>query len=464
MNYDLEQSNDAVRRALKGDQSAFTYLYEAYYKHAFIAANDTIKNHQECEDIVQETFERIFMKLQNGQEISSFGGYVKETAKHIAADHIKRREADKRPKEVLASITDAESDEPSNQQLYDAERSEIQKALLKLNNYYKTPEEKVEQKEIQQIVQSVLHELPDYQQESLSLFYLDGLKYREIAELYGVSENTIKSRVNQGKKKVVARIEELEREKKIDFRGLSAIAIFFVLLRKDTVAQAAELKPNGAKFVSTHVATKSSGSVASFFEKSIPIASRSVSTKVVTIITAGVIGIGGITGAVIYNHNNEPDVQEEVVVPESSAKVEESTNDTTDTTSESIEEPVEEPIEEPETETQEDTTVEDDTTNQGVYTSDTIEVDPSGIFRSESGSEISFSMYTEKDFYDVNEECGTITIDGVYSPLIKESTNIYKLGGTSKEVAIDDGGNTLRLYENGTLIETYTMCERSMGG
>ncbi len=242
MNYNNEKSEDALKRAKSGDQSAFSYLYEAYYQHAYIAAHDIITDFGECEDIVQDAFTRCFLKIQDGEEINGFGSYIQTTAKNIAKDHIKAREAAKRPNEVLTSYSGndfAETDD--ERQLYDAERSEIQDALIKAADFYQTPEEHFEEAEIRDIVQSILDELPDYQRESLSLFYLEGMKYREISEMYGVSVDTVKSRVNQGKKKVEKKVLELEKTKGIKLRGLAPFVFFFVVLRQAGTAKAAEL-------------------------------------------------------------------------------------------------------------------------------------------------------------------------------------------------------------------------------
>ncbi|SDB03045.1 sigma factor [Eubacterium oxidoreducens] len=46
-----KQMDDAKQREYKD-------LYEAYYRHAYAAARQIINQHEECEDIVQESFLR----------------------------------------------------------------------------------------------------------------------------------------------------------------------------------------------------------------------------------------------------------------------------------------------------------------------------------------------------------------------------------------------------------------------
>lgn len=343
MNYNNEKSEDALKRAKSGDQSAFSYLYEAYYQHAYIAAHDIITDFGECEDIVQDAFTRCFLKIQDGEEINGFGSYIQTTAKNIAKDHIKAREAAKRPNEVLTSYSGndfAETDE--ERQLYDAERSEIQDALIKAADFYQTPEEHFEEAEIRDIVQSILDELPDYQRESLSLFYLEGMKYREISEMYGVSVDTVKSRVNQGKKKVEKKVLELEKTKGIKLRGLAPFVFFFVVLRQSATAKAAELstaeltasgfqavagKVAAANPAANSVAANQTAVVGSknasleaiksathkMMTKSFTVAGKTITGKTVAIIAAGTIATGAVSGAVYHGISNDWDEKMDMV-------------------------------------------------------------------------------------------------------------------------------------------------------
>jgi len=310
-----EQTKDAIKRAMSGDQSAFAWLYEAYYKSAYFSAKDILNKHEECEDVVQEAFLNVFSKLQNRQEITDFGAYIKTATKNAAKDLIKAREAKKRPDEVLSTFKIEEDDE-SVGEMYDKERSEIQDAILKASEFYQTPEEMFEQKELQNIIQDILSDLPDYQQESLNLFYIEGMKYREIAQLYGVSVDTIKSRVNQGKKKVEKKIIELEKTQKIKLRSVAPLPFFFWLLRKTSEVQAASMAPSGAAFVSSNAILSKTGhgiisTIKSFFAKSVHFAGKTINMKAITIATAGIIGASGIVGGVIYNQTSVQNIDNE---------------------------------------------------------------------------------------------------------------------------------------------------------
>ena len=285
-----KQMNDAKQREYKD-------LYEAYYRHTYAAARQIINQHEECEDIVQESFLRCFSKMQDGVEISGFGAYIETIAKNIAKDHIKAREAKKRPDEILSSFQTEMDD--GEMDLIEAQRSEIQKAIIKAGEFYQTPEELLEQKELQEIVAEILDELPDYQQEALSLYYLEGMKCREIAELYQVPVETIKSRVKQGKKKVEKKVLVFEKTKGIRLHGLSGVALFLFLFRQRVSAQAATLAiPPAAGYAGASAATQTAAQTAAQTAvQTAAIAGKAVSTKVLGIAIAGVLSVGVIAGA-----------------------------------------------------------------------------------------------------------------------------------------------------------------------
>ena len=70
----------------------------------------------------------------------------------------------------------------------------------------------MEQKETSRLVQEILMELSDEQRQCIMLKYMENMKIKEIAELLGVSEGTVKSRLSYGLKKVEGKVVELEKQ------------------------------------------------------------------------------------------------------------------------------------------------------------------------------------------------------------------------------------------------------------
>jgi RNA polymerase sigma-70 factor (ECF subfamily) len=63
---------------------------------------------------------------------------------------------------------------------------------------YANPESQYQQAELSDILQQALFELSDEQREVVIMKEYEGLKFREIAEVLNISENTVKSRMYYG--------------------------------------------------------------------------------------------------------------------------------------------------------------------------------------------------------------------------------------------------------------------------
>lgn len=312
MTNEENKTKELIARAKSGDQQAFADLYDSYYAYAYRAIGDIIIDQGEREDVVQEAFLRCFTKLQQGESVENFGGFIATAAKNIAIDHIKAREAEKRPKEVLSSFGQSDGDaEEDDRDLFDAERSEVQKELERASEFYQTPEERFEEQEVAEIIQEILAELPDYQQEALSLFYLEGMKQKEIAELYGVSVDTIKSRINQGKKKVEAKVIEIEKKKGIKLHSFAPLSFFFSLLRQKATAEAAAMPAAKCLSAGAKVGAKSAADAATksaakeFFSKTVAIAGKEISMKTIVAVVVGTVAIGGAIGVSLHNNQKQ---------------------------------------------------------------------------------------------------------------------------------------------------------------
>jgi RNA polymerase sigma-70 factor (ECF subfamily) len=62
---------------------------------------------------------------------------------------------------------------------------------------YASPQEELEEKEFQQQLEDALAALPDGAREVFLLNRIDGLKYREIAELLGISQKAVEKRMHR---------------------------------------------------------------------------------------------------------------------------------------------------------------------------------------------------------------------------------------------------------------------------
>ncbi len=94
------------------------------------------------------------------------------------------------------------------------------------------PELAIDQKETGRLVKEIIDTLSDEQRLCVMMYYINGMSVKEIADMADVSENTIKSRLNYGRKKIEQKVLELEK-RGTKLYGIAPVPFFLYLLLKD---------------------------------------------------------------------------------------------------------------------------------------------------------------------------------------------------------------------------------------
>lgn len=161
---------DWVRRAAEGDLEAMEALYNRYKPMVFSVGLAICGNRSDADEVVQETFLRIFRKLDQWREKSQFGTWL-YTAALRTAQNWKSRFLARRPVPVASS---ASVDEDPYEELMAA-----------------------------------IQELPEQQRLTVLMKHLQGLRIREIAAIQGCAEGTVKANLHHA---ICALLRKLERE------------------------------------------------------------------------------------------------------------------------------------------------------------------------------------------------------------------------------------------------------------
>ena len=98
------------------------------------------------------------------------------------------------------------------------------------NRIENMPEATIDQQETSRLVREILDVLPDEQRIVIGMFYYDQMSVSEIAEELECSENTVKSRLNYGRKKIQSKVLELEKNG-TKLYSLAPLPFFIWLLR-----------------------------------------------------------------------------------------------------------------------------------------------------------------------------------------------------------------------------------------
>ena len=174
-----------------GSEEAFTYLLRIYQNPVCGLITHIVENPSDAADVLQEVFVKVFRKISQFQGDSSLKTWLYRIAVHEASNH--RRSWLRRFRHEPVSL-DGNFTEASTPQSPKG-----------------TPYEELEQAERHRLVRRALASLAQPYRSVVVLREIENLSYEEIAQVMGVAEGTVKSRLMRGR--------ELLRRKLVSFEA-----------------------------------------------------------------------------------------------------------------------------------------------------------------------------------------------------------------------------------------------------
>ena len=166
-----------VSRCLEGDQDAWETIVCSHARRIFGLSYRYTGSRDEAEDLTQEIFIRIYQTLSSFRvESGSFIHWALKVSRNLIVDRYRqsRRFQQCGGSSEIESMNLADEEQPSAQR-------------------------KVEQAESSRILRQALRSLSPETKEAIILRDLEGMGYQEMAEMLGVPEGTIKSRISRGR-------------------------------------------------------------------------------------------------------------------------------------------------------------------------------------------------------------------------------------------------------------------------
>lgn len=209
---DTESMEELVGRARRGDTDAVSALYEQTYSKVYYTVKSMIKNEDDVLDVLQDAYLKAFTHLKSFEGGEKFLPWVKQIAANTARDRLRRKTP-----ALFGELTADETQTPAEERIPD-ERP----AFL--------PEASLDAAETQRLIREILDSLPDDQRAVVGMYYYEELSVREIAEALGVSESAVKSRLLYARRKIEARVRDLEK-KGTKLYGAAPLPFLLFLLR-----------------------------------------------------------------------------------------------------------------------------------------------------------------------------------------------------------------------------------------
>ncbi len=186
---------EAVEQAKAGKEAGFSYLYEMTYRNKLYIAMKYMKNEDEAMDVLHDSYVKAFERLSGLQDANSFPGWLSTIVANTARNTLRDRHT--------VNFSDMQREDQ------DGEAFEYSIAD---ENMTAQPEMACTTKETQEMVQELIGSLSDEQRMCVLMFHIEGYSIKDIATVLGCSENTVKSRLNYGRKNIKAKAEELQKK------------------------------------------------------------------------------------------------------------------------------------------------------------------------------------------------------------------------------------------------------------
>lgn len=165
----------------KNSDSAFRQLVDLYKERLYWHIRNMVKNHEDADDILQNTFIKVFRNIGKFKGDSKLFSWMYRIAANESITFLNSKER----KMGISS-------EELQERLLDNLESDV---------YF-------EGKEIQMKLQKAIATLPTKQRQVFNMRYLEEMKYREMAEILEVTEGSLKSNYHHAMKKVEAYLKD----------------------------------------------------------------------------------------------------------------------------------------------------------------------------------------------------------------------------------------------------------------
>ena len=159
-----------LKRLAAGDEAAFNSIYEQYQQPVFAFAFYLTKSRELAEEVVQETFVKVWEKKVQFPEHMIILPYIKRITQNLVLDMFRK----------------AGRDQALQQVLYDA-----------VSNLHQQPVDQLQEKELLRIYRDGINRLPPQKRIIYTLHRDHHLSYEQIAERLQLSPNTVRNHMTQ---------------------------------------------------------------------------------------------------------------------------------------------------------------------------------------------------------------------------------------------------------------------------
>jgi RNA polymerase sigma-70 factor (ECF subfamily) len=178
---DLSDSN-VVQASLDGDSRAFDELVRRYDQRLLNFVYRTIGDRERGQDLVQETFVRVYRHLHRFDQSKKFSTWIYTIASNLAKNELRNRS--RNPLVLFQTL----------KKNWDADHRPLEWE----DTQYK-PDDLFRKRHLRSKVEQAVEQLPEHHRIVFVLREMEGKTYEEIATITGCNLGTVKSRLNRAR-------------------------------------------------------------------------------------------------------------------------------------------------------------------------------------------------------------------------------------------------------------------------
>jgi len=190
-----------VRRCMDGDSGAWAEMVRTHHKRVYGLCYRFTGNVADAEDLTQDVFLKIYSNLSSFDTArGSLQVWITTMTRNLLVDNFRRT----RNLRATGSLDDGWESAPED-------RSDM-RPIDRLRAKGPSQHEQAAQRELSAMVQNALARVSVELREAVILRDLQDMDYKEIAQVLGIPEGTVKSRISRGRAELARLLERNKRE------------------------------------------------------------------------------------------------------------------------------------------------------------------------------------------------------------------------------------------------------------
>ena len=189
--------SQTVRRCMDGDSGAWAQLVREHHRRVYGLCYRFTGSPADAEDLTQDVFLKIYSNLSSfDMARGSLQVWITTMTRNLLVDNFRRTKNQR----ATGSLDDG------------WDQTEELRPVDRLMGREPSPHEMAARKELEKMVQAALAHVSPELREAVILRDLQDMDYKEIAQVLGIPEGTVKSRISRGRAELARLLERNKRE------------------------------------------------------------------------------------------------------------------------------------------------------------------------------------------------------------------------------------------------------------